>query len=590
MPLVARVVPDVTGVDKVFDYLIPRELEESIQLGDRVRVPLHGRNVPGWVAHLGATDSGFSDVEFSKLRPVIKRLGYGPSHDVIALAEWASQRWCGRLRALFVAATPKNLISALPSPRYQRDRVSLTGDVTVASAVAARQSLLVTTGPVKSPMEVLIAAAKSGPTLIIVPTVVRARLFASSLKRHGFSVAVLPDEWAEAAGGVDIVIGSRTAVFSRIPQLTSIVVIDEHDDALQEERTPTWHARDVAIHRSHLLDISCILMSPLPSITAVQWANGRLLESAAHERSDEWPTFQIVDRTLDDRWSQSLLSSEFIEELRDHSRRVVAIINVKGRARLLACASCKTLGRCEACDAAIEVNGDGMFSCPRCALQRPQVCLKCGSAKFLVLKPGVSKLREEIARAAGRQLHDVLEVTASSGTGDSVDQSKMLFVGTEAALHRVHDVDTVVFLDIDQELSAPRYRSSEIVGSLLVTAARVVGRSARNGKVMVQTHNADSPILQAVASLQINEYLVKEQKMRQAMKLPPFGALAQLSGNGVDDVAATLAKNVFLGVSASRDGSYLVKAQDWTTLTEVLNALEMTKGIKLKIQVDPARV
>ena len=88
------------------------------------------------------------------------------------------------------------------------------------------------------------------------------------------------------------------------------------------------------------------------------------------------------------------------------------------------------------------------------------MCLKCGAAKFLVLKPGVSKLREEIARAAGRPLHDVSEVTASMDADDSVDQSKMLFVGTEAALHRVHDVDTVVFLDIDQELSAPRYRSS----------------------------------------------------------------------------------------------------------------------------------
>ena len=590
MPLVARVVPDVTGVDKVFDYLIPRELEASIQLGDRVRVPLHGRNVPGWVAHIGETDSGFSDVEFSKLRPVIKRLGYGPSHDVIELAEWASQRWCGRLRSLFVAATPKNLITALPSPRYQRERVAVVGDVTIAAAVAGKHSLLVRTGPVKSPMDVLIAAAKSGPTLVIVPTAVRARLFASSLKRHGFSVAVLPDEWAEAAGGVDIAIGSRTAVFSRIPHLASIVVIDEHDDGLKEERTPTWHARDVAVHRSHMLDISCIMMSPLPSIAAVQWANGQILDSPPNERIAEWPTFQIVDRTLDDRWSQSLLSSELIEELHDHSRRIVAIINVKGRARLLACATCKTLGRCESCDAAVEIDGDGLFSCPRCLQQRPQVCLKCGAAKFLVLKPGVSKLREEIARAAGRPLHDVSEVTASMDADDSVDQSKMLFVGTEAALHRVHDVDTVVFLDIDQELSAPRYRSSEIVGSLLVTAARVVGRSVRKGKVMVQTHNAESPILQAVATLQIDEYLQHEQAMRQAMKLPPFGALAQLSGDGVDDVAATLASNVFLSVSASRDGSYLVKAQDWKTLVEVLNALEMTKGVKLKIQVDPARV
>jgi primosomal protein N' (replication factor Y) len=112
----------------------------------------------------------------------------------------------------------------------------------------------------------------------------------------------------------------------------------------------------------------------------------------------------------------------------------------------------------------------------------------------------------------------------------------------------------------------------------------------RKGKVMVQTHNAESPILQAVATLQIDEYLEHEQAMRQAMKLPPFGALAQLSGGGVDDVAATLASNVFLNVSASRDGSYLVKAQDWKTLVEVFDALEMTKGVKLKIQVDPARV
>lgn len=590
MPLVARVVPDVTGVDKVFDYLIPRELEASVQLGDRVRVPLHGRNVPGWVAHIGATDSGFSDVESSKLRVVLKRLGYGPSQDVIELAEWASQRWCGRLRSLFVAATPKNLITALPSPRYQRDKVVKTGDVTVASAVASKHSLLVRNGPVKSPMEALIAAAKLGPTLIIVPTVIRARLFASSLKRHGFCVAVLPDEWAEAAGGVDIAVGSRTAVFSRIPHLTSIVVIDEHDDALKEERTPTWHARDVAIHRSHMLGISCIVMSPLPSIAAVQWANGRILESPLNEQANEWPIFQIVDRTLDDRWSQSLLSSELIEELRDHSRRTVAIINVKGRARLLACATCKTLCRCESCDAAVEINGEGLFACPRCAWQRPQVCLRCGAAKFVVLRPGVSKLREEIALAAGRHISDVIEVTASTDTSASIDQSKMLFVGTEAALHRVHDVDTVVFLDIDQELSAPRYRSSEIVGSLLVTAARVVGRSVRKGKVMVQTHNAESPILQAVATLQINEYLEHELTMRQAMKLPPFGALAQLSGDGVDDVAATLATNLLLSVSASRDGSYLVKTQDWKTLVEVLNTLEIAKGVKLKIQVDPARV
>ena len=590
MSLVARVVPDVTGVDKVFDYLIPSELLGAIAIGDRVRVPLHGRNVPGWVTEIGSTDGGFTDVDSAKLRSVIKRLGFGPSNEVVQLAQWASHRWCGRLRAFFVAASPSTLVATLPTARYQRAQVKVVGDVDVANAVGQSQSLLVQRGPLKSPVDVMVGAALHGPSLVIVPTVLRARLFASSLKRHGFSVAVLPDEWDSAAGGVDVVIGSRTAVFSRVPHLHSVVVIDEHDDSLREERTPTWHARDIAIERAQQLNISCVLVSALPSVAAKAWAGDRVLKSDNHETDSEWPTIALIDRTLDERWSNSLLSSEFIAELRDHSRRIVAVLNTKGRARLLACASCKSLARCVHCDAAVEVGATGQFSCPRCSTQRPQVCAKCSSAKFLTLKPGVSKLREEIAQAAGRKLADVVEVTGAGDDAMAIDQTKMLFVGTEAALHRVHEADTVVFLDIDQELSAPRYRASEIVGSLLVHAARLVGRSERGGKVMVQTHSVDSPVLQAMATLRIDQYLQSVSEMRNFMKLPPFGALAQLSGTNIDDAIHELQKNVFVNVSAASDGSYLVKASDWQVLADALSEIEPAKGVRLKVQVDPARV
>ena len=227
MSLVARVVPDVTGVDKVFDYLIPSELHDAIAIGDRVRVPLHGRNVPGWVTEIGSTADGFTDVDEAKLRAVLKRLGFGPSVEIVQLAKWASHRWCGRLRAFFVAASPSTLVASLPTARYQRDQVKATGDSEVSLAVQEKRSLLVQRGPLKSPVDVMVGAALVGPTLVIVPTVVRARLFASSLKRHGLTVAVLPDEWDSAAGGVDVVIGSRTAVFARVPQMCSVVVIDE---------------------------------------------------------------------------------------------------------------------------------------------------------------------------------------------------------------------------------------------------------------------------------------------------------------------------------------------------------------------------
>jgi len=590
MSLVARVVPDVTGVDKVFDYLIPSELHDAIAIGDRVRVPLHGRNVPGWVTAIGSTSDGFSEVDETKLRSVIKRLGFGPSAEIVQLAQWASHRWCGRLRAFFVAASPSTLVTVLPTARYHRDQVKVVGDPEVSIAVSEKRSVLVQRGPLKSPIDVMVGAALNGATLVIVPTVIRARLFAASLKRHGFSVAILPDEWDSAAGGVDVVIGSRTAVFARVPNLCSVVVVDEYDDSLREERTPSWHARDIAIERARQLGISCVLVSALPSVTAKVWAGDRVLKSADQETHSEWPQILLIDRTLDERWSNSLLSSEFIAELRDHSRRIVAVLNTKGRARLLACASCKSLARCAQCDAAIEIGTNGQFSCPRCSTQRPQVCTKCSSAKFLTLKPGVSKLREEIAQAAGRKLSDVVEVTGAGDDAVAVDQSKMLFVGTEAALHRVHEADTVVFLDIDQELAAPRYRASEIVGSLLVHAARLVGRSELGGKVLVQTHSVDSPVLQAMATLRIDQYLQSVSEMRNFMKLPPFGALAQLSGTNIDKAVSDLQKNVFVHVSAANDGSYLVKASDWQVLADALCEIEAVKGVRLKVQVDPARV
>ena len=590
MSLVARVVPDVTGVDKVFDYLIPSELHEVIGIGDRVRVPLHGRNVPGWVVAIGSTTDGFTEVDETKLRSVVKRLGFGPSAEIVQLAQWASHRWCGRLRAFFVAASPSTLVATLPTARYQRDQVKVEGDTAVSLAVSESRSLLVQRGPLKSPIDVLVGAALIGPTLVIVPTIVRARLFAASLKRHGFTVAVLPDDWNSAAGGVDVVIGSRTAVFARVPGLRSIIVIDEHDDSLREERTPTWHARDIAIERANEANASCILVSALPSVAAKVWANGRVVKSDEHETQSEWPSIQLIDRTVDERWSNSLLSSEFIAELRDHSRRIVVVLNTKGRARLLACASCKSLARCGNCDAAVEIGAQGQFSCPRCSVERPQVCVKCSSAKFLTLKPGVSKLREEIAQAAGRKVSDVVEVTAGGDNETAVDQAKMLYVGTEAALHRLHDADTVVFLDIDQELAAPRYRASEIVGTLLVHAARLVGRSHRGGKVMVQTHSVDSPVLQAMATLRIDQYLQSVTEMRRSMKLPPFGALAQLSGSSIDEAIEELQRNVFVHVSASSSGSYLVRAADWQVLADVLSEVEVPKGVRLKVEVDPGRV
>ena len=605
MAVIARIVPDVTGVDKVFDYLVPETLVGNICVGDRVRVPLHNRNVAGWVLQLGDTATQFSDVDESRLLSVIKVLGKGPSQEIVDLARWAAHMWVGRLRAFFVAASPATLVASLPGSRYTQvsTRKNFDADPQAIDAINAAGIAVLRRGPACSPRSLVLTAASQGPVLVVIPTLNRARLMAASLREYGLSVAVMPQDWAVAAGGVDVVIGARSAVWSSVPLLKSVIVIDEHDDALQEERSPSWHARDIAVQRAKKIGIACLLVSPVPSLRALHGASGMVASLDPSTEASHWPQIRVVDRRLDERWSSSMLSSDLIEQLRDHSRRIVCVLNVKGRARLLACGGCRELVRCDVCEAAMSMSASKQLECPRCANVRPAVCTKCGSGKLAVIKAGVSRLREELAAAAGRRVDEVVEISGGEAANkdQEIDQTRMLFVGTEAALHRVRDVDTVVFLDIDQEISAPRYRAAEITLSLVVHAARLVARkrsgssNKSDGLVMIQSMLADHLLLRGLASHDLNEFVNEEMSRRKLMQLPPYGALAQVSGTGVDQVADILRSNVLLQVSATNKESVLVKSNDWEELANSISDALVTastrgkKTLRTKTQIDPPR-
>jgi primosomal protein N' (replication factor Y) (superfamily II helicase) len=120
-PSVARVLPDVTGLDKEFDYLVPAVLGGEVRLGSLVRVPLHGRSVRGWVV---ALDPPHLSLTTDQLRPIARLSSRGPSEDLIDVARWASVRWgAGRLRPFLVSASPPANVAGLPSRRRSGARV-----------------------------------------------------------------------------------------------------------------------------------------------------------------------------------------------------------------------------------------------------------------------------------------------------------------------------------------------------------------------------------------------------------------------------------------------------------------------------------
>jgi Primosomal protein N'' (replication factor Y) - superfamily II helicase len=180
---VARVVPDVTGVDKTFDYLVPDALHDQVRVGVRVRVPLHGRNVAGWVVEIGEPSEGLA---VSKIRSVIKVLGLGVTQEIVNLANWGTKRWVGRLRSFISTAAPATLISKVPTARYMPRSIKH-----VSNAVEMLKEFgsgLITVAPLTNLAPMISAIACDGPTIVVMPTQHRAKLLSAALKANNFSV------------------------------------------------------------------------------------------------------------------------------------------------------------------------------------------------------------------------------------------------------------------------------------------------------------------------------------------------------------------------------------------------------------------
>lgn len=572
---IARVVPDVTGLDKEFDYLIPADLDASVEVGTIVRVELHGRRIGGWVVSVSSATTDGRSVDL--LKPVAKVTGHGPAADLFELAEWASVRWAARrIRPFLVTASPGRAVVRLPSNRRTQ--------ITPAPVSPATRDLLAAGGgvlrlaPRVDVMPTILAAVRWGATLVVAPEHGTVAVLATRLRRAGLSVAVVPDEWAAAAGGVDVVIGTRSAAWAPCPGLAAAVVLDEHDEALQNERTPTWHARDVVAERCARSGVPVVLVSPAPTLSAVvdhAGPSGVVHPPRARERAG-WPAVTVVDRTDEDPWKRSLVTSELIVRLRDPERTVVCVSNITGRARVLACRSCRALIRCEQCDAAVGLDDDGRLRCRRCATVRPAVCQACGASRFANLRPGVTRLREELEAAAARP------VVAVTGADTERPARAGVYVGTEAVLHRIRSADVVVFLEFDSEMLAPRFRASEQALALVVRAGRIAP------EVMIQTFSPDHEVITAAVSGDPARILDGERTRRQLLGLPPFGALALVSGAGADELVAALPA----GIEVGGDGAdrFLVRAADWTVLGLALNATERPSGSRIRVEVDPVRI
>lgn len=571
---VVRVLPDVAGLDKLFDYVVPDDGHADVRVGTRVRVELHGRRVGAWVIA-----DGVDPPPGVRLRPLAKVSGWGPAPEVVELTAWAAWRWAGPRPLLLRAASPNRAVRALPDPVPAAPGAGRAWPGAPGTeALLAPRRTLVRIAPGADRMPLLRELAGAGPLLVVAPSIAEAAELGRRLRRDGHPVAVVPDGWGQARAGAVTVIGARAAAWAPAPDVVAMVVLDVHDEVHQEERSPTWHARDVLGERAAKAGVACIAVSPCPDAATVGWAE-HTIEPARSAERDGWPIGEMVDLRAEDP-ANGLLTARLTAVLRT-GHRVLCVLNRKGRARLLACHGCRELARCQACQAALIQVEDGL-RCPRCGLAQPVVCALCGSQRMKVIRAGVGRVRDEMAALIGEAVGEVTATQVSDGDARVV-------VGTEAVLHRAGRAPVVAFLDFDQELLAPRYRAAEQALALLARAGRLTGGRDRGGRVLVQTRLPDHEVNLALVHGDPAPVAAAELARRHLLGLPPVVAAAALSGPGAQELVAGLEGAIGIEVAGPSDGTWLVRAPDHTLLCDAL-AQVPRPAARVRVEVDPLRL
>jgi primosomal protein N' (replication factor Y) len=547
------------------------------------------------------------------LLPLKSWLGFGPPPAVVELAEWAAWRWAGPASFFLRAGSPATLVKSLPvvvgDGRGDGGAGGAASDglasslLTQALAGPLDQAAILRIPPTVDLIDLVLGLAGQpveGSLLVLVPSVGWARRLVERLTRRGYAAT---SEWAQARAGWPIVVGSRAAAWAPVPKLGAVLVLDAHDSAFREESAPTYSAVDVVAERARRAGCRCLLVSPVPPAT-VSVGRVEVAPPLTAERAG-WAAVESVDRRGTDP-RLGLFSEEFVRLARSvlddsdgmaQRGPLVCMYDRVGRARLLACVKCGELARCTTCGAAMSQAGE-LLHCPRCGAERPCVCAVCGRLKMKTLRSGVTRLREELSALLGTEVAEVAgAVTRRRGDEDdaAVPDAPVL-LGTKAVLYRARRASAVAFLDFDLHLLAPRLDATDEALALLVRASRLVGSRQAGpaaARVLLQTRAPDHVVVQAASRGEPGPALSEELSMRRTSGLPPFSALALISGTQAETYAAALREAMVgtpMALSALPKDGYLLRAPDHLQMCDLLGRVQRPAGPGLRVEVDPSSV
>jgi len=406
----------------------------------------------------------------------------------------------------------------------------------------------------------VIAAGKRGICLIpeIALTQQTVERFANrfpgrvAVLHSGLSPGEQFDEWQWIMeGNCDVVIGPRSALFAPLSGLGLIIIDEEHEWTYkQEDKSPRYHARDVAIRLAQFSDAVVILGSATPDIGSFHKAQQgeyylvELKERITPRGYSPLPEVSIVDlREELKAGNTSLLSRSLLAAMKQtlaQGEQIVLFLNRRGTATFVRCRNCGFVFRCPRCSIALTYHSvEKRLICHRCRYSIPvsQSCSRCSRRNLRFLGIGTQRVEEEARHffpearllrwdrdvITRRYAHEELLKNFRDHKADVLIGTQMIAKGLD-----LPQVTLAGIISADTGLNFPDFRSGERTFQLLCQVAGRAGRGVKAGKVIIQTYSPDNYTMEAAASHDYLGFYYKEIDYRRRYNYPPFSQLVRL--------------------------------------------------------------
>ena len=450
-----------------------------------------------------------------------------------------------------------------------------------------------------------------------------------AIQHSGLSHGERHDQWHRIRrGAVDVVVGTRSAVFAPLDRVGLIVVDEEHDGSYKQEETPRYHARDVAVLRGQRAGALVVLGSATPSMESYRNATtGRYTRVVLSRRVLDRPLaeVQLVDmreemaRAGPDVVISAALRDALAARLEQHEQALV-LLNRRGFASAVFCRQCGHTLECPNCSVSLTLHqAAGRARCHYCnySVRRPATCPQCAGPYLEQAGFGTERIEAEIrellpeARIARLdrdtvRRRGVLQTLLSRFARRELD----ILVGTQmiAKGHDFPDVTLVGVVSADVGLGLADFRAAERTFQLLTQVAGRAGRGDRRGVAIIQTLHPGHYSIELACRQAYVPFYEAELAYRQALHYPPevsminavvrarslrgamtdAGDLAErLRGRGAPYVVLGPAPAPLTRLRGEHRAQLFLKGQHRPTMRKaLLEALEARPELRRRVTVD----